>query len=831
MLVLDLKLVSLSYIVTGLDIKYECGKSICSYVDEIVLSIQTFGINYVGPIFGMLESIMSSTNHNHSKTHIHDLYNTFSFLYFEIDKNNTVGDISNDFSCISSSGFQEFQATKDFDRVTIYCKVIRKQMMDYVVNAMKAFLDKLGCTTTLTSNVNQIIGRLNRCSGDSSGVSSSEMKWIVECLIEERKIINNYTEALQVVSSPPLANQISGLSLKTIPFICRRVGFWALIQMMGRHSEDTSIGDALSGLGLSYAYSEATDLIKLSEYSFLKTASSDKRTTCEELFYNLRPLKECGDKQFVKYYTEKEEEVPSHNMFQIENCVVKSFKNYWNRLFSNNRNDIEELTRSIILNCRFIFSLVNSYDNVIDSPNYIYSSIKNPSKLSDSLYDLSNLLDKKLKSGRQIATKWNFTSINAAYSNSARKSSPGYVFCATSATPELVLNASTFFDNCIAFGDNLSSTIDTSEQFSFRDYSDIFSRTTREIVSLLCASYFERFLFFLSSSIRSLVLELITNNSLFQNGERAISDTVIYTLCNEVIGYLAFNPILCSGTVRSDILRDCVILARKVPVEYLSQRVKQWLISCSNRLPVFVINLDHRYDRWKSTLIQCEENFLTAIRCRAIDGKNIPKEGVLEQINCDDDIVNENDVAWTYSGRELSKYDPSFSDNKKIPSTPSERACAASHINVWRAISNFRKRNLKLTKKTTKASLLESGKDVVLSDIIRETSALTSMGNYYQKFERFEEIQINDGLSESKTLLQSHDWYVIFEDDVQIKKANLVPNNKFSLDSDSKYRSLATFVDILIRDELPNDFDIFVLGCKHSIPKKDRGEEEKQQNN
>ena len=813
-LLLDFKLMSLSYILTAFDIKFECGNGIYSFLDEINSSIQAFGITYVGPIFGLLESFMASTYHSHLMTHnTADLYNTFSILYFEIKRYNTK---EGDFS------FQESKIMTGFDRRAFNCSIIRKQIVDKVENKLSIFVDKSRIRCDDLNYRDYIFERLTRCNGDNSRKTFNEAESIVECLIEESRIIKNYAQTLQDESSSLMANQMSGFNvenLKTIPFLSKRVGFWSSIQMMRRHSEDSSIGVSLSELGLSYLYDEAADLIKLSEYSFLKAVvSPERRTACEVLLSNLRPFNECGDKQFAKYYAEKKKADILSDMLEIENCVLKSFKNFWNNIFCNDQDDKEGLMKRILLNCRFIFALVDSCDNTIDSSSYVHSSHKTTFKSSDSLYDLSTLLDKKLKSGRQIATKCNFTSISTAFVSSTKMSPSASVFCATSATPESVLNASIFFDHCMAFGDKISSHYE--DNFTFQDYSNAFSRTTREIISLLSASYFERFLFFLSCSIRSLVSEIITNKTFFENGTRENYEKIKYSLCNALICFLGFNRLISSGTVRSDILRDCVVLARKIPSKYLSQRVKEWVILSSYRLPVFVINLDYRYDRWKNTLIQCKENFLTAIRCRAIDGKNISKEGVTERRNCEDEIVSENDVAWTYSGHLLSKYDPTIIDNKKIPTTPSERACAASHINVWRAISNFRKGTQKSNKTTLKSNLLLADKDVVLLDVLKETVALSSMGSYYQKFERFEEMQTSGGSNASRKVLQSQDWYVIFEDDAQIKKTNLVTSYKEYNDTDSKYRTLATFIDILIRDELPNDFDIFVLGCKHPVASK-----------
>lgn len=105
------------------------------------------------------------------------------------------------------------------------------------------------------------------------------------------------------------------------------------------------------------------------------------------------------------------------------------------------------------------------------------------------------------------------------------------------------------------------------------------------------------------------------------------------------------------------------------------------------KFPAIIINLDARYDRWLSCLRECALNGLAGVRLSAVDAKktrfvsNMTSSNIIEE---KDSIVSTDLVSKTWDSTLNATFDRTTTVSKMLPITPSERACAASHVLAWK---------------------------------------------------------------------------------------------------------------------------------------------------
>ena len=155
--------------------------------------------------------------------------------------------------------------------------------------------------------------------------------------------------------------------------------------------------------------------------------------------------------------------------------------------------------------------------------------------------------------------------------------------------------------------------------------------------------------------------------------------------------------------------------------------------------------------RWRRFLSMCEKHAVIPIRLCAVDGRS-------------NTIVDNGIVSTHWDSTMNATYDGSCFSNTAIPLTPSERACAASHIEAWRCT----------------------------------IAALTAKNDIYENF-----IRNSRRVCGLQKTGDAQDYMLIFEDDAMICRLKEQP-----------------FVMRMrqVRRALPDDFDICYLG--YAAPKK-----------
>jgi GR25 family glycosyltransferase involved in LPS biosynthesis len=287
----------------------------------------------------------------------------------------------------------------------------------------------------------------------------------------------------------------------------------------------------------------------------------------------------------------------------------------------------------------------------------------------------------------------------------------------------------------------------------------------------------------------------------------------------------------------------------------------------STCMPAFIINLDRRADRWRRVSIMCHQHRVVPLRVSAVDGLKL-------QMNSSDhhnhdlssgcaDNVPESDVSIVWNAILNSTFDGNCFPNEATPMTPSERACAASHLNVWRAIDNLRGTVLGITSQSSMIAgphgmlksasvqrptehnaqisnayaasapggscdgidvrkLLgcgprgESYYDIALESFVRshigggwapvDTEKLNAKKRKKQKTESRGDMSSahysSAGKDSAATNSDTGDWYLICEDDA-----------KFTTNASVIGQSFTATLTKIIHDRVPADFDIVYLGC------------------
>lgn len=298
-------------------------------------------------------------------------------------------------------------------------------------------------------------------------------------------------------------------------------------------------------------------------------------------------------------------------------------------------------------------------------------------------------------------------------------------------SPDVLKNAANIFD--IFMQSIMSTGLQEKCRNSIRSRCwDKLAFTVHEIVSLVMINLMERLIFLSESSVAGFVDAVATFRL------RSITVIIPPILVYDMSRLLYIIPSPWIHMANSESFVKYLALAR------ISDRLSQPLLMelalllrrLSKRSPVFIINLQRRTDRWHRMLQVCDMHNLAAIRVNAVDGIML-STGKLQG-------VVDSDVLYHWDSTINAKFDLSCVVDKRTVLTSSERACAMSHISVWRAIA---------------AS--ESGS---LNELLRwhRTSGAV-----------FSTLPSNDWK------IPSEEWHLIFEDDACIMSSALLKGESF----------------------------------------------------
>ena len=224
-------------------------------------------------------------------------------------------------------------------------------------------------------------------------------------------------------------------------------------------------------------------------------------------------------------------------------------------------------------------------------------------------------------------------------------------------------------------------------------------------------------------------------------------------------------------------------------------------------LPVLVINLARRVDRWRSSVIECGRHNLACIQVPAIDAQ---APGVL---------VSDRIVATSWDTTLHSKHDARY-EPQTVSMSPSERCCAASHVAVWSAIDTVRQRLLDPTSKpayNSETAALSSPADN--SYLLDQMTTLFLQSHLYNPTKPTPSLSATGEIKQDKLPPTSSfqtpvsvdlDWCLIAEDDFRVSPAAL------STYTDAAEPSLVTVIRVLINDHVPADYDLLYLSYQAS---------------
>ena len=230
-------------------------------------------------------------------------------------------------------------------------------------------------------------------------------------------------------------------------------------------------------------------------------------------------------------------------------------------------------------------------------------------------------------------------------------------------------------------------------------------------------------------------------------------------------------------------------------------------------LPVLVINLARRVDRWRSSVIESGRHNLACIQVPALDAQ---APGV---------IVSDRIVTTSWDTTLHSKHDTRY-EPQTVSMSPSERCCAASHVAVWRAIDTIRQHLLDPTSKPTLTSetpaalsspadnsyLLEQMATAFLQSHLHNPTkpALSFAPTSSSATGEIKQDKLPLTSSFQSPVSADLDWYLIAEDDFRVSPAAL------STYTDAAEPSLVRVIRALINDHVPADYDLLYLSYQTS---------------
>lgn len=604
----------------------------------------------------------------------------------------------------------------------------------------------------LTFNSNNILACLGYLSIDLlNSYRSSNNANISVCLMERRI---SYTNLHHIVLSirETIINSFSSEESDLLPrpmyiemlINCRREGFYRAIRSIIYSSSTLSLCDPFSDVGLDFIKYEAEKFITLIDNSKFTSTTTEKN--CATKFIS-------QDLPFI---------VPDANYFapfMLEKSILDFYINFWESKLIISGGLPEAAAVDVVGSFMIVKILFESiYLAELDTGQGVM---------------LESKINEKLNQGRYYFKKMNinwYESHNRAQLMDI-KSIQLFSFCTVS--PDLLLDACIFLDSCIE-----TLRIETFEE---SDKLRVKMRGICTDLSLFVAiACIERVNFLLLCSLRSL-LRVLSSCLTHLNESSSLSARKVYLpIAHMVVQFMITTysdygfDVLC----RADIIHEIFTAIMLFKAEERTREELHWISLQQKKLPIFVINLNRRYDRFHQIMRLCKEEGLIVIRYEAIDGK--------ELINSDDKSqIPSTDVVVVWDSHLNCKFVTNSIKSKTIPMTDTERACAASHLAVWRIIVDYR-RNFMNSPMDKSMTIPLSIKDRVLMTMVKDVLKFTSISNL-----NYEPIMITNSLG------KTDDWYFILEDDARLK---------------TNRQRAKKFINQLVHNIIPIDFDVLFLG-------------------
>ena len=203
------------------------------------------------------------------------------------------------------------------------------------------------------------------------------------------------------------------------------------------------------------------------------------------------------------------------------------------------------------------------------------------------------------------------------------------------------------------------------------------------------------------------------------------------------------------------------------------------ILNLSHCVPAFIISLERRPDRWRAISQLSAAAGLLTVPVRAVDGQLLgiaetsAIQGILAPVVAEALLHGvQAAVRPTWDSTLNRRYDPQCFQSTEVPMTYSERACAASHVKVWRHIADLRQQlfgvyadaTSVVAGRATGLHALESS--VSDCDTTRDTAQaafrLTLAGGGWQPYAS-SGLPLLPGMSGGVD--PDSDWYLILEDD------------------------------------------------------------------
>eukprot|EP01036_Dinobryon_divergens_P028221 gene28220-37133_t len=200
-----------------------------------------------------------------------------------------------------------------------------------------------------------------------------------------------------------------------------------------------------------------------------------------------------------------------------------------------------------------------------------------------------------------------------------------------------------------------------------------------------------------SSQERKEAFSIVDRNSSHSGARILIDERQQGLLVGSLIDLLCQLPSPWGPHARADIQYEMLLankhqyfhqvsIPRRFPLSERETRFCRWRLGLQSRMPVFVINLDRRRDRWRRVTMMAERSGLSAIRVSAVDGARLAEDRPAQG---DSYTLSEKDVATHWNSTFNATFDRKCHPDLNTPMTLSERACAASHLKIWRMIQDI----------------------------------------------------------------------------------------------------------------------------------------------
>ncbi len=685
------------------------------FITGLSLSVQSFGIEFnVSPLYGFLYSFVNGSASKQSK---YWLLNIFQDDEFCLILNSMVSALTKRFDNLHN---RDVDLETKFPGATFNANNILACLGHLSIELLNSYRS--------SDNANTLVGLME------DRINYSNFHHI---LLSIRESISSSFSSDESDLLPPRPMYVAML------INCRREGFYRVINSITT-SSSILMCDPFSDIGLDFVKDEAEKIINLIEISKFTSNSTEKNFATKFISQDL---------PFI---------VPDANhfsQFMLEKSILDFYIKFWESKFITSDGLPEAAAVDIVASFMIVKILFESiYLTELDAGQGVI---------------LESKINEKLNQGRHYFKKMNIS----WYESQNRAQFIGIQsiqsFSCCTVSPDLLLDACIFLDSCIE-----TLSIETFEE-SDKSYSKIKGVCT-DLSLFVAIACIERMNFILLCSLRSL-LTVLASCLTHRNEQSSLSARKVYLpIAHMAVQFMitTYSDFGLDVSCRADIIHEIFTIIMLFKSEERTREELHWISLQQKKLPIFVINLSRRYDRFHQIMKLCKEEGMIVIRYEAIDGKELIHSENKSQIPS-------TDVAVVWDSHLNCKFVTNTIRSKSILMTDTERACAASHLAVWRIIVDYRRNFLK-SPMDKSMSIPLSIKDRGIMTMLKDIFKFTSIFNL-----NYEPVMITNALG------KTDDWYFILEDDARLKT--------------NRQRS-KRFINQLVHNIIPIDFDVLFLG-------------------